>query len=165
MGNLSLIEDLQNQIKKLQAFKDYVHDRLDLAGVEKEPDGEHSKAGCRIGDRLDLALDHINMSGSKIEYISDKCNYGLFIAINEHKNLDESVKEYLGPDICDLIDKDLLQKMIEKDTVIKVDFYPLRNDSSNLIYHYDLDSAMIDAMNTLNNVKSTVFLGSTKGDC
>lgn len=43
-------------IEKLQAFKDYVHKRLDDAGVEKEPDGEHSKHGCRIGDRLDIVL-------------------------------------------------------------------------------------------------------------
>lgn len=43
-------------LKKLQAFKDYVHGRLDAAGIPTHPDGEHSKAGCRIGDRLDIAL-------------------------------------------------------------------------------------------------------------
>lgn len=47
---------LRAQIAKLQAFKDYVHKRLDDAGVPTHPDGEHSKAGCRIGDRLDIAL-------------------------------------------------------------------------------------------------------------
>lgn len=41
---------------KLQAFKDYVHKRLDEAGIPKEPNGEHSKAGCRVGDRLDIVL-------------------------------------------------------------------------------------------------------------
>lgn len=50
------IAELKQQIEKLQAFKDYVHQRLDEAGIEKEPNGEHSKAGCRIGDRLDIAL-------------------------------------------------------------------------------------------------------------
>ena len=40
----------------LQRFKDYVHQRLDEAGVPIHPDGPHSKAGCRVGDRLDIAL-------------------------------------------------------------------------------------------------------------
>lgn len=44
------------EIVRLQAFKDYVHARLDAAGIPTHPDGEHSKAGCRIGDRLDIAL-------------------------------------------------------------------------------------------------------------
>jgi len=41
---------------QLLAFKEYVHKRLDDAGIEKNPDGEHSKHGCRIGDRLDIVL-------------------------------------------------------------------------------------------------------------
>ncbi len=40
----------------LQKFKDYVHKRLDEAGIPTHPDGEHSKHGCRVGDRLDIAL-------------------------------------------------------------------------------------------------------------
>jgi len=38
---------------KLQAFKDYVHQRLDDAGVDVDPDSPHKAAGCRIGGRLD----------------------------------------------------------------------------------------------------------------
>lgn len=51
-----LYQAVEGEIKKLQAFKDYVHKRLDDAGIPTHPDGEHSKAGCRIGDRLDLVL-------------------------------------------------------------------------------------------------------------
>jgi len=40
----------------LQAFKDYVHQRLDDAGIPTHPEGLHSAAGCRVGDRLDIAL-------------------------------------------------------------------------------------------------------------
>src|SRR5580698_6043457 len=40
----------------LQRFKDFVHRRLDTAGVPTHPDGPHSKEGCRIGDRLDLVV-------------------------------------------------------------------------------------------------------------
>lgn len=51
-----------SKTEKLQAFKDYVHKRLDDAGIEKEPNGEHSKHGCRIGDRLDIALNQYNQA-------------------------------------------------------------------------------------------------------
>lgn len=44
------------RLEKQEKFKEYVHARLDAAGVEQRPDGEHSKAGCRIGDRLDIVL-------------------------------------------------------------------------------------------------------------
>jgi hypothetical protein len=40
----------------LARFKAYVHERMDAAGVATHPDGEHSKAGCRIGDRFDALL-------------------------------------------------------------------------------------------------------------
>lgn len=40
----------------LMAFKAYVHTRLDDAGVPTHPEGPHSAAGCRIGDRLDIVL-------------------------------------------------------------------------------------------------------------
>ena len=47
---------LKGQCDALQRFKAYVHQRLDEAGIPTHPDGEHSKAGCRVGDRLDIAL-------------------------------------------------------------------------------------------------------------
>ena len=43
----------------LQRFKDFVHKRLDDAGIEKNPDGPHSKQGCRIGDRLNIVLSTV----------------------------------------------------------------------------------------------------------
>lgn len=47
---------LWSEYAKLLRFKDYVHQRLDEADVPTHPDGEHSAAGCRVGDRLDIAL-------------------------------------------------------------------------------------------------------------
>lgn len=43
-------------VQKLEEFKAYVHSRLDDAGIPTHPEGPHSAAGCRIGDRLDIAL-------------------------------------------------------------------------------------------------------------
>ncbi len=41
---------------KLQKFKDYVHGRLDAAGVPTDPDSPHKAEGCRIGGRLDILI-------------------------------------------------------------------------------------------------------------
>lgn len=49
-------EEAEYAVGLLQAFKDYVHRRLDEAGIPTHPDGPHSRSGCRIGDRLDLVL-------------------------------------------------------------------------------------------------------------
>lgn len=46
----------EEQVAKLQAFKDYVHKRLDDAGVPADPESPHKAKGCRIGGRLDLVL-------------------------------------------------------------------------------------------------------------
>ncbi len=49
-------EKAERERDALQAFKDFVHQYLDEAGVPTHPEGEHSKAGCRIGDRLDILV-------------------------------------------------------------------------------------------------------------
>lgn len=41
---------------KLKKFKEYVHARLDAAGVPTDPDSPHKAEGCRIGGRLDIVL-------------------------------------------------------------------------------------------------------------
>lgn len=49
---------------KGQAFKDYVHQRLDAMGVPHSvPESEHDKAGCRIGGRLDFVEARIAPGG------------------------------------------------------------------------------------------------------
>jgi len=51
-----VFDDYREEIAKLRAFKDYVHGRLDEAGIPTHPEGPHSAEGCRIGDRLDLVF-------------------------------------------------------------------------------------------------------------
>jgi hypothetical protein len=64
-------QKVEDERDKLQAFKDYVHKRLDDAGIEKNPIGEHSKAGCRIGDRLDLVFDRNAKLVEALEKVKD----------------------------------------------------------------------------------------------
>jgi hypothetical protein len=42
-----------DELAALRAFKAYVHQRLDEAGVTVDPDSPHKAEGCRIGGRLD----------------------------------------------------------------------------------------------------------------
>ncbi len=51
-----LILALAHEVEKLQAFKDFVHKRLDDAGIPVDPPSVHRDHGCRIGGRLDLVL-------------------------------------------------------------------------------------------------------------
>lgn len=52
----SALPALVARVRELEKFKAYVHKRLDDAGIDTHPDGPHSKEGCRVGDRLDIAL-------------------------------------------------------------------------------------------------------------
>lgn len=53
---MSELETLREQVAKLQKFKDYVHARLDAAGVPVDPESSHKAEGCRIGGRLDVVF-------------------------------------------------------------------------------------------------------------
>ena len=59
-----LLRDAEEKVMKLQAFKDFVHSRLDGMGIPSHPDGIHSAAGCRIGDRLDIIQSSIQKRAS-----------------------------------------------------------------------------------------------------
>jgi hypothetical protein len=50
------VRKAKSEIEKLSKFKAYVHQRLDEAGIPKDPESPHKAQGCRIGGRLDIAL-------------------------------------------------------------------------------------------------------------
>lgn len=50
-------EQMRAERDKLQKFKDYVHARLDAAGIPADPESPHRAEGCRIGGRLDVLFD------------------------------------------------------------------------------------------------------------
>lgn len=60
MDVLEAYLEQSKELAQLRKFKAYVHARLDEAGIPTHPEGEHSKHGCRIGDRLDIALSNSN---------------------------------------------------------------------------------------------------------
>ncbi len=53
LGYRGEIDEQKRRADKLQAFKDWVHNRLDQAGVPADPDPESNKShGCRISGRF-----------------------------------------------------------------------------------------------------------------
>lgn len=68
----------------LQAFKAYVHKRLDDAGVPVDPDSPHKAEGCRIGGRLDWVLLALKQSKNQARDNMD-CGLGLEKEIDQLK--------------------------------------------------------------------------------
>lgn len=77
--------ELIDKVEKLQAFKDYVHDRLDKMGIEKDPESIHKEAGCRIGGRLDILQQQMNELLVFLNFVND--NWDDFL---KHTNLAKS---------------------------------------------------------------------------
>lgn len=65
------VHELIEERDALAAFKEFVHRRLDEAGIPTHPDGPHSAAGCRIGDRLDIVFDRLKCAVSDRNSIFD----------------------------------------------------------------------------------------------
>lgn len=68
-----VISSKDKEIAKLQDFKDYVHKRLDDAGVEVDPESPHKESGCRIGGRLDLVFKEIAELKEKSDKFEKEC--------------------------------------------------------------------------------------------
>ena len=67
--NLMLIATQQEQIAKLQAFKDFVHTTLDAAGVDKHEE-QNATTGCRVGARLRDVIEASTLASPVAQWVS-----------------------------------------------------------------------------------------------
>lgn len=84
---------------KATAFKDYVHKRLDDAGVPHDPDPEKNKAhGCRIEGRLNFLLVQRSEASQKLEVAR--------VALSQIAN-----EDYRGnrPNVCLIAERALVE--------------------------------------------------------
>lgn len=76
------------------------------------------------------------------------------ITINRHKDLFKSVKDYLQWEIqfeYEDLKQEVLDKMIELDTVIEVQIYPKNSVGFYVCYHYDLLMVLNELKETFKN--------------
>lgn len=75
MISAQYVDGLELRIRELEAFKAYVHQRLDAMGVlHSIPESEHDKAGCQVGGRLDWAEKQLAAERE----VSDKLEKALY---------------------------------------------------------------------------------------
>tara|TARA_R110002050_G_scaffold89012_3_gene187527 strand:- start:7338 stop:7622 length:285 start_codon:yes stop_codon:yes gene_type:complete len=89
----------------------------------------------------------------KLERLLSKCNSAVYLTVNEHKNCYETAKEALEQKKCLECPPDIEEKirevMIDNNTIIHLQFYPHTPIGSYSIYHYDLEMALDEALNIM----------------
>jgi len=84
------------------------------------------------------------------------CKNSVSIRVNEHRDYYETVEQSLK-DLYDFgnenykeeIPEDVLNKMIETDTIISVQAYPHTSIGFYRVHHYDLDKAIEEVLNSI----------------
>jgi hypothetical protein len=76
------------------------------------------------------------------------CKCAVHITCNQHKNYYESVEQYMEDNKADCAE-DVLSEMIKRDTVIEIQYYPITPVGFNIIYHYDLETALKAAIESI----------------
>lgn len=92
------------------------------------------------------------MSIDKLKDLMSRCKCGVYVTVNAHRDVYESVEVFLsdmssqGDHEALEIDPEVKAKMIETNTVVQVQFYPNTPISFYVIRHYDLDAALDEAL-------------------
>lgn len=92
----------------------------------------------------------------KLMELIKRCKCGVFVTVNEHRDYYQTAEKKLR-EIEDLdaegfedIPRDVKEKMVELNTVVEVHIYPKTPVGSYLIYHYDLETALDQALKCLD---------------
>lgn len=91
----------------------------------------------------------------KLNKIYSLCKCSVTISINDHRDYHETAKESLdeiqsmNKSLVEDIGEDIYNKMIETNTIIKVQAYPDTPVGFYSIYHYDLETALDNMIEAL----------------
>jgi len=81
-----------------------------------------------------------------LELIS-KCKGAVEVKVNSHKTMYDEIKDHISEqEIYECVDNDVLDKMVELDTIVEVTFYPHTPVGHCVVYHYDVDKALDEAL-------------------
>lgn len=89
----------------------------------------------------------------KFKELMSKCKCSVSLSVNEHRDFYQSVSEHLKDCFLDddEISEDVLNRMIETDTIVKIYCYPDTPIGSYRVYHHDIDMAMDLMLEAVNN--------------
>lgn len=93
---------------------------------------------------------------SKLQELLSLCKCGISIDINSYRNSYESIQDTIKTietRIEEPLEPEIFSGMIETQNVIEIDCYPFTPISSITIYHYDIDLAIEEMINAINEWK------------
>ena len=86
----------------------------------------------------------------KLKELAASCACGVYVTINEYRDYYKTAEEHLADlESCSddsIVDPIIRAEMINRDTVIAVQFYPGTPIGFVRVYHYDLDAALDEAL-------------------
>lgn len=96
----------------------------------------------------------------KLNELTLCCKCGVYVSVNEHRDSYDSVQQHLwNCGNLEDIDPEVLGKMVEMDTAIEIQFYPLTPVGFYRVWHYDLDAALDEALKCLSKFrKETTYV-------
>lgn len=86
----------------------------------------------------------------KLKELFSKCQSTIEISYNQHKSYYDTIEDNIGGDL-DEVDKDILEEMKKRDTLIRIQFYPHSSVGFYTVYHYDFDLALDKALSLLKD--------------
>lgn len=90
-------------------------------------------------------------NASRLPELISRCKGAVLIDINRHRSYYQKVADALDEEEDnDEIDKDIRQRMIETDTIVRLQFYPLTPIGFYVIFHYDINAAVEQALSILD---------------
>lgn len=83
-----------------------------------------------------------------LKELSNKCKSSVHVIVNGHKSNYESIEEFVRyRDLDDdEIKKDVYDEMIKTDFCVEVQFYPDTPIGFYIVYHYDIELALKEAL-------------------
>ena len=85
-----------------------------------------------------------------MEELLKLCKCGVYLNVNEHRDYYQTVEEFLkdSEELKD-IEEDIYNKMVELDSIIRLQFYPTTPIGSYTLYHYDYSEIIKQAIKLL----------------
>jgi hypothetical protein len=85
----------------------------------------------------------------KFKELMEQCKCGIFLTVNEHRDYYQTAEEYLKENDDEETDAEITKEMIEKNTIISLQFYPRTPVGSYRIFGADIDKVFDEAIEIL----------------